>query len=185
MEERKLGNINHAILYIRIKFNLCKKGKIQRGALHNDSSTARSSTRWQVNKKYWARELPVAESPGIPVRSRGQKFNFSRSYLQRILTKYIHVRAYKVKLNKKLKPINHAHWREFVEWIQGTAKSGYKLIFRGETHFYLDGFVNRYLGFRKPTSYCWETIKSTRRHCLIRILCWSHHPAILLRKCSC
>lgn len=89
----------------------------------------------------------VAESPGTSIRHRGQELDISRSSLQRIVTKDLHLHAYKVQLAQELKPTDHAQRREFVEWImeqqQVDADFSNKIIFSDEAHFHLDGFVNR------------------------------------------
>ncbi|KZC14885.1 hypothetical protein WN55_07749, partial [Dufourea novaeangliae] len=77
----------------------------------------------------------------------GQELDISRSSLQRILTKDLHLHAYKVQLTQELKPTDHAKPREFVEWImeqqQVDAEFSNKIIFSDEAHFHLDDFVNR------------------------------------------
>ncbi|CAK9813004.1 hypothetical protein ANTPLA_LOCUS7629 [Anthophora plagiata] len=88
----------------------------------------------------------IAESPGTSIRHRAQELDISKSSLQRILTKDLHLHAYKVQLTQKLKPTDHAQRREFVEWImeqQVYADFSSKIIFSDEAHFHLDGFVNR------------------------------------------
>ncbi|EFN81054.1 hypothetical protein EAI_05801, partial [Harpegnathos saltator] len=89
----------------------------------------------------------VVESPGISIRHRGQKLDISRSSVQRILTKDLHLHTYKVQLTHALKPTDHAQRREFVEWImeqQVDADFSNKSIFSDEAHFHLDGLVNRH-----------------------------------------
>ena len=57
----------------------------------------------------------VTENPRTSIRHRGQELNISRSSLQRILRKDLHLHAYKVQLSQELKPTDHAQRREFVE----------------------------------------------------------------------
>lgn len=43
-------------------------------------------------------------------------FDISRSSLLHILTKDLHLHAYKIQLFRELEPIDHAQRRELVEW---------------------------------------------------------------------
>ncbi|CAH2101376.1 unnamed protein product [Euphydryas editha] len=65
----------------------------------------------------------------------------------RILTKDLHLHAYKVQLTQELKPADHGQRREFVNWVlerqHENADFADKIIFSDEAHFHLDGFVNR------------------------------------------
>jgi transposase len=49
----------------------------------------------------------VAESPGTSIRHRSQQLDIPRSTTQRILTKDLHLRAYKIQLPQELKPTDH------------------------------------------------------------------------------
>jgi len=59
----------------------------------------------------------VAESPGTSFRHRSQQLDIPRSTMQRILTKDLHLHAYKIQLTQELKPTDHVHRREFVNWV--------------------------------------------------------------------
>ncbi|KAK0166333.1 hypothetical protein PV328_004759 [Microctonus aethiopoides] len=89
----------------------------------------------------------LAESPGTSIRHRCQELGISRSSLQRILTKDLHLHDYKIELTQELDPSDHTQRREFVEWImeqqQLNTDFSNKIIFSNEAHFHLDGFVNR------------------------------------------
>jgi hypothetical protein len=88
----------------------------------------------------------VAESPGTSLRHRSQKFDIPRSTTQQILTKGLHVHAYKIQLTQELKPTDHTQRREFVNWVLENQKVdgnfSKKIIFSDEVHFQLDGHVN-------------------------------------------
>jgi transposase len=49
----------------------------------------------------------VAESPGTSIRHRSQQLDFPRSTMQRILTKDLHLHAYKIQQMQELKPTDH------------------------------------------------------------------------------
>ena len=66
--------------------------------------------------------------------------------MQRILTKDLHLLAYKIQLTQELKPTGHMQRREFVNWVLENQKVdgnfSKKIIFSYEAHFQLDGCVN-------------------------------------------
>lgn len=89
----------------------------------------------------------VTVSPRKSCRRRTQKMHMSPATMQRILTKDLHLHAYKVQLTQELRPADHEKQRQFVEWIltrkresEGFAK---RIIFTDEAHFHLNGFVNK------------------------------------------
>jgi len=59
----------------------------------------------------------VAESPGTSIRHRSQQLDIPRSSMQRILTKDLHLHAYKIQLTQELKPTDHVQRREFVNCV--------------------------------------------------------------------
>lgn len=89
----------------------------------------------------------VAQTPSTSIRHRAQQIGVSKSTMQRILTKDLHLHAYKVQLTQELKPADHGQRREFVNWVlerqHENADFADKIIFSDEAHFHLDGFVNR------------------------------------------
>jgi hypothetical protein len=84
----------------------------------------------------------VAENPGTLLRYRSQRLDIPRSTMQRILTKYLHLHAYKIQLTQELKPTDHVQRREFVNWVLENQKVdgnfSKKIIFSDEAHFQLD-----------------------------------------------
>jgi predicted transcriptional regulator len=56
----------------------------------------------------------VAESPGTSLRHRSQQLDIPRSTIQRILTKYLLLHAFKIQLTQELKSTDHVQRREFV-----------------------------------------------------------------------
>jgi hypothetical protein len=88
----------------------------------------------------------VAESPGISIRHHSQQLDIPRSTMHRILTKDLHLHAYKNQLNQELKPTDHVQRLEFVNWVLGNQKVdgnfSKKIVFSDEAHFQLDGCVN-------------------------------------------
>lgn len=90
----------------------------------------------------------VAENQGTSIRHRSQELNISRSTMQRILVKDLHLHAYKVQLVQEIKPSDHAQRREFADWVlehhQINADFSKKIIFSDEAHFQLDGYVNKH-----------------------------------------
>jgi hypothetical protein len=59
----------------------------------------------------------VAESPGTLLRHRSQQLDIPRSTMQRILMKDLQMHTYKIQLMQELKPTDHVHHREFVNWM--------------------------------------------------------------------
>ncbi|CAK1579985.1 unnamed protein product [Parnassius mnemosyne] len=88
----------------------------------------------------------VAENPKTSIRHRSQQLQISRSTTQRILTKDLHLHAYKIQLTQELKPADHGKRWQFVQWVmeQSEVDTNFseKVIFSDEAHFHLDGFVN-------------------------------------------
>lgn len=97
----------------------------------------------------------VAESPGISIWYNSQKLDISRSSLQHILMKDLHLHAYKV---QELKHTDHMQQRVFVEWIMEQQVGVHylnKIIFNNKTYFHLNDIVNRqncHRQFRKSMS---------------------------------
>lgn len=89
----------------------------------------------------------VAENPGTSIRRRGQELNITRPTLQRILTKDLHLHAYKIQLTQELQPRDHAQRRGFVDWVleqqQINVDFSKKIFFSDEAHFQLNGYVNK------------------------------------------
>ena len=85
----------------------------------------------------------VAESPGTSLRHRSQQLDIPRSTMQQILMKDLHLHAYKIQLTQELKPTDHVHRREFVNWVLENQNMdgnfSKKIIFSDEAHFQLDG----------------------------------------------
>jgi len=85
----------------------------------------------------------VAESARTSLRRRSQHLGIPRSTMQRIVTKHLHLHAYKIKLTQQLKPTDHVQRREFVNWVLENQKvEGHfskKIMFNDEAHFQLDG----------------------------------------------
>jgi hypothetical protein len=92
-----------------------------------------------------------AESPGTSIRHSSKQFDISRSTMQRILTKDLHLHDYKTQLTQELKPTDHVHCREFVNWVLENQKVdgnfSKKIIFSDEAHFQLDGCANTQYGW--------------------------------------
>lgn len=89
----------------------------------------------------------VNENPGTSIRHRSQQLDITRSSMQRILTKDLHLHAYKVQLTQELKPRDHLQRLTFANWIldkkENDADFRNKIIFSDEAHFHLGGFVNK------------------------------------------
>jgi len=71
--------------------------------------------------------------------------------MQRIITKDLHLHAYKIQLTQELRPTDRVQGREFVNWVLENQKVdgnfSKKIVVRDEAHFQLDGCVN--------TQNCW------------------------------
>jgi hypothetical protein len=61
-----------------------------------------------------AKSESVAESPGTSTRHRSQQLDIPRSTLQRILTKDLHLLAYKIQLTQEPKPTDHCCEKKFL-----------------------------------------------------------------------
>ena len=70
----------------------------------------------------------VAESPGTSIHHRSEYLDIPRSTMQRILTKDLHLHAYKIQLTQELKLTDHVQRREFVNWVLGKPKSGWQFF---------------------------------------------------------
>jgi len=85
----------------------------------------------------------VAGSPGTSLHHRSQQLDILRSTIQRIITKNLHLHAYKIQLTQGLKPADYVHRWEFVNWVLKNQKVDgnflKKIIFNDEAHFQLDG----------------------------------------------
>lgn len=89
----------------------------------------------------------VAESRTVSVRRRSQRLGLSNTSTWRIMSKDLHLRAYKIQLVQELKPADHSLRRTFADWIlesqAGDAQFCKKIIFSDEAHFHLSGYVNK------------------------------------------
>lgn len=89
----------------------------------------------------------IADAPKTSIRHRAQQLHLKRSTLHTILTKDLHLKAYKIQLTQELKPIDHQARRTFVNWaLQRKEENGdffNKIIFSDEAHFHLGGYVNK------------------------------------------
>ena len=116
------------------------------GSIMDSKSPMRHRVSWSLDNIATVSES-VAESPEISIRHRSQQLDIPRSIMQRILTKDLHLHAYKIQLMQELKPTDHLQRQEFVNWMlenQGMDENfSMKLIFSDEAHFQLDGYVNK------------------------------------------
>ncbi|XP_060863526.1 uncharacterized protein LOC132940116 [Metopolophium dirhodum] len=89
----------------------------------------------------------VTVSPGKSIRRRSQQLSIPRSSLQRMLSKDLHMHAYKIQFVQQLKPVDHQKRRQFCEWIEerlAVEENFVKnIIFSDEAHFHLSEFVNK------------------------------------------
>lgn len=113
------------------------------GSVSDVKHTTRARTARSEENVAAVRES-VAENPETSIRHRAQELDISTGTLQRILTKDLHLHAYKVQLTQQLLPTDHAQRREFTGWIlQQQGDFVPNIIFSDEAHFHLNGFVNR------------------------------------------
>ena len=59
----------------------------------------------------------VRETPGTSIRHRSQELNISRTSLQRILRKDLHLQAYKIQLCQELQPLDHLLQAKFPQRV--------------------------------------------------------------------
>lgn len=94
-----------------------------------------------------ATSASVRENPSTSIRRRSQQLGLSYGTTQRILTKDLHLHAYKIQLTQELKLGDHRQRREFVNWVlennQNDDNFVNKIIFSDEAHFHLNGYVNK------------------------------------------
>ena len=125
--------------------NLIKKFEISGSVLTAKSNGRPRTGRSKVNIA--AVSASVNESPSTSIRHRAQQLNISRCSVQRILTKDLHLHAYKIQLTQELHPEDHAQRRTFSNWIleqqQIDCDFSKKIIFTDEAHFQLGGYVNK------------------------------------------
>lgn len=90
----------------------------------------------------------VAKNARLSLRKRSQHLGMSYGSLHRILHDDLGMKAYKVQLVQELKPEDHSHRRNFVDWIQQMNENDHdfvyeKIIMSDEAHFHLSGYVNK------------------------------------------
>jgi len=119
--------------------NLIKKFEVS-GSLSTAKSSGRSPGRsGRSNENVAAVSASVDENLSTSIRHRAQQLDISRSPVQRILTKDLHLHAYKIQLTQELQPADHAQRRTFANWIlehqQIDGDFSKKIIFSDEAHF--------------------------------------------------
>lgn len=141
------------------------RGILGRNAAPNESSVRRLISKFETTgsviniKKTGRRRLvrtdeniaivndSVTVSPTRSIRRRSQQLNLSSTSLQRILSKDLHMHAYKVQLTQEVKPTDHGRRRQFADWIlarqAGDMNFVNRIIFSDEAHFHLNGYVNK------------------------------------------
>ena len=89
----------------------------------------------------------VAETPRTSVRRRAQQLHLTPTTTWRILTKDLHLHAYKIVLTSELKPLDHSKRRKFCDWVieRRVTEPNFlnKIIFSDEALFHLNGYVNK------------------------------------------
>jgi len=115
------------------------------GSIMDSKLPVRHRTGWPVDYISLVSESG-AERTEIPLRHRPQHLGIPRSTMQRIVTKDLHLHAYKIQLTQELKPTDHVERREFVNWVLENQKVdgifSKKIIFSDEARFQPDGQVN-------------------------------------------
>lgn len=88
----------------------------------------------------------IEKDPKSSTRRRSQELGLSRTTLQRIQTE-LGMHPYKIQVVQQLKPGDYEQRMAYSTWIQEKAKKNRKfldqLIMSDESHFYLNGVVNR------------------------------------------
>ncbi len=94
-----------------------------------------------------AASASVEQDPNQSLTRRSQSLGISVTSLWRILRKDLGLHPYKIKLTQELKQLDHFKRRTFVNWAQqqleNDADFHSKIIFSDESHFWLNGFVNK------------------------------------------
>ena len=90
--------------------NLIKKFEISGSVLSAKSNGRPRTDRSKLNIAAMSTSV---ESPSTSIRHRAQQLNISRCSVQRILTKDLHLHAYKIQLTHDLHPEDHAQRRTF------------------------------------------------------------------------
>jgi len=115
------------------------------GSIMSSKLPVRHRTGWSLGNIAEVSES-VAESAGTSLRHRSEQLVVPRSTMQGIVTKELHLHAYKIQLTQELKPTDHVQRREFVNWVlenrNVNGNFSKKIIFSDEAHFQLDGYVN-------------------------------------------
>ena len=95
----------------------------------------------------------VSEAPSTSIHRRSQQLKIAETSLRRILHKDLGMTPYKIPLVQELKPIDHPMRFCFAKWardrLREDADFGKKIVFLDEARFDLDGYVNKYVNFRK------------------------------------
>ncbi|CAG9782220.1 unnamed protein product [Diatraea saccharalis] len=85
----------------------------------------------------------IQEQPRLSTRKRASVLNLPRTSLNRILHKDLHLYPYKIQIVQALKPSDHVQRLKFVDEMLQKISSFNNILFLDETHFLLNGFVNR------------------------------------------
>lgn len=121
--------------------------KFERTGSVTDVKTALRPRSGRSAENIAAVEENVADDARTSIRRRAQQLDLSRSTVQRILTKDLHLHAYKIQLTQTLKPADHGQRREFCNWVlsmqQDNPDFAAQIIFSDEAHFQLNGYVNK------------------------------------------
>ena len=111
-----------------------------------DIKSPRSRSSRSVENIAIVRDSVIA-SPKKSVRRRSQQMDIKKSSVHRILTKDLHMNAYKIQLTQELKPNDHSERRNFAEWVLGMQQVDENfvsnLMFSDEAHLDLMGGVNK------------------------------------------
>ena len=89
----------------------------------------------------------IQNEPNQSIPRRSQELGIAQTTLWRIMRKDLGLHAFKIKLTQKLKPLDHLKCRNFsncaLAKLEENKEFHRKIIFSDETHFWLNGFVNK------------------------------------------
>lgn len=85
----------------------------------------------------------VREQPGLSTRKRSSVLNVSRTSLNRILHKDLHLHPYKIQIVQQLRPSDYTKRLQFANEMLERFTSFNNIFFSDEAHFHLTGHVNR------------------------------------------
>ena len=116
------------------------------GSVNNQPTPVRQRNAISAKNIATVRES-VQENPRQSIPRRAQALGLSQTSTWRILHRDLGLHAYKIKLTQELNDNDHRQCRLFADWssehLEEDPNFGRKIIFIAESHFWMNGYVNK------------------------------------------